>query len=298
MISTISLTTSLIQRLSHGLSFVAAYGFAHSLGMSPDNGVLLTTPLDNHHPRNLYGTFADGGEFAASASYTIPGFKSPGQILQGWSLNTILSLKSRLPWGVNDGTTDFSGTGEVNNSTLIGEQWDFFGNASDFKTTKALINTNGGAGGIPYFPGTSNATCLAKSQAMGPLAVASLTNLGCYASGSSVMVPPAYGSYGTLGPGVFRGMPYYNVSLSVTKNWKFQERLTAQFRVEFFNILNHPNISSVWGGPGGGGDTTFTDLTANNPFGFRNQTPDVTSSNTVLGSGGPRVIQMGLKLIF
>jgi hypothetical protein len=58
----------------------------------------------------------------------------------------------------------------------------------------------------------------------------------------------------------------------------------------------HANISNVFGGPGG--DNAFADPSANNPFGFRNETPDVTSSNTVLGSGGPRVIQLGLKLIF
>jgi hypothetical protein len=290
-----ALQASLTKRLSHGVSFVVAYGFSHALGQSSDNWSFVT-PIDSHNLRNLYGTFADGGNFSTSVNYTIPGIKSPGQILQGWSLNTILSLKSRLPWGVNDVSTDFSGTGEINAQNTIGEQWDLFGKASDFKTTKALLNTNGGGGGIPYFPGTSNATCLAKSQALGPLAVASLKNLGCYALGGSVMVPPAYGSYGTLGPGVFRGTPYYNMDLSVTKNWRFRERLTAQFRAEAFNILNHPNISNVRGGPGGGG--TFTDPTANAPFGFRNETPDVTSSNPVLGSGGPRAIQLGLKLIF
>ncbi|MGH9690454.1 MAG: hypothetical protein ACRD4C_05085, partial [Candidatus Acidiferrales bacterium] len=76
---------------------------------------------------------------------------------------------------------------------------------------------------------------------------------------------------------------------------------TAQFRAEFFNILNHPNISNPFGGPGG--DNTYTDPTAaaGNPggsFGFRPQTPDVTSSNPVLGSGGPRAMQLGLRLIF
>jgi carboxypeptidase family protein/TonB-dependent receptor-like protein len=289
------LQASLTQRLSHGLSFVVGYGYAHSLGMSGDNWSF-RTPIDSHNTRNLYGTFSQGGKFTTSLTYAIPGIRTPGQILQGWSFNTILSLSSRLPWEVNDTSTDFSGTGEINAQNTTGERWDFFGNLSDFKTTKALLNTNGGGGGIPYFPGASNAACLAKSQAMGPLAIASLTNLGCYALGSSVLVPPAYGSYGTLGSGVFRGSPYYNMDMSVTKNWKFKERLTAQFRAEFFNILNHPNISNVRGGPGG--DGTFTDPTANNPFGFRNETPDVTSSNPVLGSGGPRAIQLGLKLIF
>jgi len=289
------LQASLTKRTSHGVSFVLGYAHEHSLAMSPDNWSFVT-PINSNNVRNLYGTFGGRDHFSASVTYAIPGVKSPGQILQGWSLNTILSLASGLPWGVNDVTTDFSGTGEINAQGTIGEQWDYFGNPSDFKTTKALLNTNGGNGGIPYFKGTSNATCLAKSQAMGPLAVASLTNLGCYALGGSVMVPPAYGSYGTLGPGVFRSMPYYNMDLSVTKSWKFRERLTAQFRAEFFNIFNHPNISNVRGGPGG--DGTFTDPTASTAFGFRNETPDVTSSNPVLGSGGPRAIQLGLKLIF
>jgi hypothetical protein len=239
-------------------------------------------------------------------TYAIPGMKTPGQILQGWSVNSIVSMQSGLPWGVNDTSTDFSGTGEINGTGVgsTGERWNFFGNPEDFKTTKALLNTNVDpktgipAGGIPYFPGTSNASCLAKAQAAGPLAVASLTNLGCYANGGSILIPPAYGSYGTLGRNVFRSMPYYNWDLSVTKAWKFQERITTQFRAEFFNVLNHPNISNPYGGPGG--DNSLTDPSSANgiSFGFRPETPDVTSSNPVLGSGGHRAIQLGLKIIF
>jgi len=106
-----------------------------------------------------------------------------------------------------------------------------------------------------------------------------------------------YLSHGTLGRNVFRSLPFYNWDLSVTKAWKFKERFTSQFRAEFFNILNHPNISNPFGGPGG--DNSFTDPsgTAGSSFGFRPETPDVTSSNPVLGSGGPRAIQLGLKII-
>jgi hypothetical protein len=138
----------------------------------------------------------------------------------------------------------------------------------------------------------------AKATANGQLAVASLTNLGCYALGSSILIPPAYGSLAASGNNLFRGTPYYNVDLSVTKQWKFRERWTAQFRAEAFNLLNHVNLSNPYGGPGG--DNSFTDPTgtAGAGFGFRNETPDITSSNAVLGSGGPRAIQLGLKLIF
>jgi hypothetical protein len=293
------LQVSLTQRTTHGVSFVLGYTYSHALAMSPDNWSFLT-PIDSRNVRNLYGNsqFDITQRFTYSITYAIPGIHSPGQLLQGWALNSITSVQSGLPWGVNDITTDFSGTGAISAQGSIGEQWNFFGTPSDFKTSKSLINTNAGAGGIPYFAGTSNASCLAKAQAMGPLAVASLTNLGCYAAGKSVLVPPAYGSYGTLGPSVFRSTPYVNVDLSVTKTWTFKERYKAQFRAEAFNIFNHPNISNPRGGPGG--DATYTDpsAAAGTNFGFRPETPDVTSSNTVLGSGGPRSIQLGLKLIF
>jgi len=294
-----SLQVSATQRTTHGLSFVVGYTFAHSQAMSPDNWRFLN-PIDSNHVRPLYGNseFDRRHRFTFSTTYTLPGMKTPAQLVEGWSINSIVTLQSALPWGVNDTTTDFSGTGEINASGTIGEQWNFYGNPSDFKSSKTWLDTNGGDGGIPYFAGTSNPTCLAKSRAMGPLAVASLANLGCYANGRSVLVPPAFGSYGTLGPNVFRGFPFYNWDLSVTKVFRFTERVTAQFRAEFFNVLNHPNISNPFGGAGG--DNTYTDPSGigGASFGFRPETPDVTSSNPVLGSGGPRAIQLGLKVIF
>jgi hypothetical protein len=229
---------------------------------------------------------------------------APAQLLKGWSLNSIVTLESATPWGINDVSTDFSGTNEINSNSPNGEQWNFFGNPNDFKTTKAFINTNpdqNGAptGGIPYFGGTSNATCLAKATGIGPLAVASLTDLGCYANGSSVLIPAAYGGQGNTAPNMFRSLPYYNVDLSVTKVFKIKERLNFQFRAEFFNLFNHPQIANPFGGPGG--DNTYTDPSASagaGSFGFRPQTPDVTSSNPVLGSGGARAMQLGLKILF
>lgn len=294
------LQASLTQRTSHGLSFVVGYTLAHSLGMSPDNWSFLS-PIDSNNTRNLYGNtpFDVRHHFTFSVTYLIPGVKTPGHVLEGWSLNSIVNLQSSMPWGINDLTTDFSGTNEIGNQATIGEQWNFYGSPSDFATNKNFwMNTNGGQGGIPYYAGTSNSACLAKAQANGQLAVAALANLGCYANGKSVLIPPAFGSYGTAGPNIFRGLPYYNVDLSVTKAINFTEHFKAQFRAEAFNIFNHPNISNPFGGPGG--DNTYTDPSgdAGASFGFRPQTPDVTSSNPVLGSGGARAIQLGLKLIF
>src|SRR5467141_1485054 len=297
-----SLQVSMTQRAVHGLSFVMGYTFAHALGESPDNWSFLSA-TDNKNTRSIYGTteFDVTHRFTFSTTYAIPGKKAPGQFLEGWSLNSIVTLESATPWGVNDVTTDFSGTNEIGSQSPNGEQWDFFGNPADFKTTKAFSSTNGGAGGIPYFAGggptsapSSNSACNTKAAAIGPLAVAELSNLGCYANGKSILLPPAYGTVGNTSPNMFRSLPYYNLDLSVTKVFKYKERLTAQFRAEFFNLFNRPNISNPFGGPGG--DNSFTDpsAVAGASFGYRALTPDVLSSNPVLGSGGARAMQLGL----
>jgi hypothetical protein len=306
-----SLQVSMTQRAVHGLSFVLGYTYSHALGESPDNWSFVS-PTDSRNTRSIYGTteFDMTHRFTFSTTYAIPGRNAPGQLLKGWSVNSIVTLESSTPWGVNDVSTDFSGTNEIGSQSPNGEQWNFFGNPADFKTTKKFINTNpdpdSGAftGGIPYFAGISNATCLAKAQGLDGgaptgLAQASLTDLGCYAYGNSVLIPAAYGSVGNTAPNMFRSLPYYNVDLSVTKVFKYKERLTAQFRAEFFNLLNRPQIVNPFGGPGG--DNTFTDPSAGlgtGSFGFRNTTPDVLSSNPVLGSGGARAMQLGLKILF
>ena len=221
------LQVSLTQRDQHGLSYVLGYTWSHALAESSDNWSFIL-PIDSTNQRSLYSStaFDIRHHFTASVTYTIPGIKSPGQILQGWQLNSIVTIQSGAPWGINDLTTDFSGTNEISGQGSNGEVWNFFGNPSDFQTRKSFNNTNGGNTGIPYFAGTTNPTCLAKATASGPLAVASLTNLGCYANGSSVLIPPAYGSYGSSGANIFRGMPYYNVDFSVTKT--IQVRGTPQ----------------------------------------------------------------------
>jgi hypothetical protein len=298
-----ALQAVLTQRTSHGLSFTVGYTFSHALANASDSfGSGFKVPINSAFNRQLYTStdFDIRQRLTVSGNYALPGKKSPGQILQGWALNAVATIQTGTPWGVADTSTDFSGTGELNNpGGSMGEQWNFFGNPPDFESIHGLTPTpSNTAGGIPYFPGTTNATCLAKSTLMGSLAVASLTNLGCFVQGNSVLVPPAYGSYGTLGRNIWRDQGFRNLDMSVTKAWKFKERLTAQFRAEFFNILNHPNFSNPWGGPNGGSGSGKVNPSSGAGFAFVPKTPDTRTANPVLGSGGSRAIQLGLKLSF
>jgi Carboxypeptidase regulatory-like domain/TonB dependent receptor len=331
-----SLQVSLTQRTFHGLSYVLGYTLSHALGESPDNWSFVT-PINTSTPRELYGTtqFDTRHRFTFSTTYEIPGMNAPGQLLKGWSLNSVVTLQSGLPWGINDLTTDFSGTNQIAAPAPNGEQWNFFGNPADFTTSSALSGTNAGAGGLPYAVGicsaaatsptnlygnidpsnpgctssiatigaanlSTNQACNTKAAALGQAAEASLAVLGCYVSlnGKSILLPPAFGTEGNTAPNMFRSTPFYNVDFSVTKAFKFGERFNAQFRAEFFNIFNHVNLANPYGGPGGSNAYTDPSADAGASFGFQPATPDTVSSNPVLGSGGARAIQLGLKLTF
>jgi hypothetical protein len=184
-----------------------------------------------------------------------------------------------------DTSDDISGTGEGV------DRWDFVGNPSDFDSGPP--NAMGVT--IPYYaPGSTPAVC--NNAANTPALMTSLNTFGCYAKGNSAMIPPALGTFGTMGRNTFRDSGFRNWDFSVAKNWKFGERFGAQFRAEFFNVLNHPNFANPFGGQNGFG---MNDPSVLGPgFGCGCATPDVAASNPVLGSGGARAIQLGLKLLF
>ena len=300
-----ALQVTLTARNYHGLSLIVGYTYSHALGEASDQGGAVDFPIPLNSYGNVRSQLYASTDFdirhrgTLSVTYAFPGRSGFGQMMQGWSVNSIVLLQSGLGWGLSDVSNDFSGTNEIFNAAITqGERWDFFGNPADFTPVHGWTDTNGGNGGLPYFLGTTNPVCLAKAKALDGgaatgLAQASLTNLGCYAVGSSVLIPPAYGSYGTTPQNLWRDAGFRNWDLSVTKVFKFKERLSAQFRAEFFNVLNHPIFSNPTGGPGG-----FTEDPTFQPFGLTGATPDVMSSNPELGSGGPRSIQLGLKLIF
>ncbi len=307
------LQVTLTGRDYHGLSFNGSYTYSHALGDASDQGTAadFPTPLNSYANvrSQLYANtdFDIRHRFTLSLDYALPSRKGFGQLMEGWSVNTIVVVTSGLPWGLSDLSNDFSGTNAIGSTAQNeGEQWNFFGKPSDFTPIHGWTDTNGGwesgGGGLPYFPGVNggasadNATCVTADAARYSgqqlqLAMAALDNLGCYVSKGSVLAPPAYGSYGDTKPNIFRDGGFQNVDFSVAKLFTIKERLKAQFRAEFFNILNHPHWSNPSGGPGG----AIQDPTAQ-PYGFVGLTPDTYSSNPQLGSGGARAMQLGLKL--
>ena len=225
-----------------------------------------------------------------------------------------MTLETGQPWYGNDQSNNISGTLEGT------DRWDFFGNHSDFKsnnssipyctgsdfsdpTTVSCVQTTPVAGveqsvNLTGAQNTAAANaCYAAANAINAATVSSLDTYGCYFKGRSVLIPPALGTFGTSGRNIWRDSGLRNWDLSLIKSFKFQERLTAQFRAEFFNVLNHPNFANPYGASNGFGIGNESDPSSGN-LGCGCATPDQAGGNPVLGSGGNRAVQLGLKLIF
>jgi hypothetical protein len=112
---------------------------------------------------------------------------------------------------------------------------------------------------------------------------------------------PADGTFGNLGRNAIFGPGYRNWDFSISKNTLLGERVNLQFRAELFNLLNHPNFAlpnhNITPGYDQFGNVQCTP--AQQCYdGVITQTPDVAQTNPGLGGGGPRVIQLGVKLLF
>ena len=278
------LQATLTSRNYHGLSMVAGYTYSHALDMVGANwdfgqGNGIPTDSTNYQREYASSDFDMRHRLTVSLTYLLPGRDGAWQMMKGWQVNSIITLNGAQPWGVMDAGDDISQTGE------LVDRWDFFGNPNDFKPKPT---------GVPFFAGTSNPLCLA--QATTPALLASLSTFGCYAEGNAFIIPPALGTQGTMGRNIFRDTGFRDVDFSLAKNFKWGERFGAQFRVEFFNLFNHPSFANPFGGQNG--------WAHNDPsggpgvFGCSCATPDVAASNPVIGSGGSRATQLGLKLTF
>jgi len=88
------------------------------------------------------------------------------------------------------------------------------------------------------------------------------------------------GTFGSVGKGSLRFPGAFSWDMGFTKNFKFTERFSLQFRAEFFNIFNRVNFDETTA------TGNFAKLSSKGNFGALQQASD------------PRIGQLALKLFF
>ena len=303
-----SLQVTFTKRYSHGLYFLAGYTYAHAIDTATSN-----TPSNT--PQNNLDYAAERGNadfdirnrLTLSLSYDLPSRKSPWQLLQGWQVASIVTIEGSEPYSLYDFSDDISLTGEFE------DRWDISGPPGNIHWSPTTppnyiqptsfntdANQNVISGTTPQAQQCVNAALAAGGQAAANQLNGNpnFTNVagfpstagGCYVEGSTALTPPAPGTFGNMGRNIFRGPAFREWDFSISKIWKFNERIKMQLRGEFFNILNHPNFDVF---------SLNNDVSVPSAVGTAIFTPDLGSaSNPVLGTGGSRHIQLGAKIIW
>ena len=268
-----ALQTSFTLRNRRGWTAAINYTWSHSIDNASDGQdyVANATQPDNSYRADLErgnSNFDSRHRFVLTASYNIPSFvKAHPRLGEGWQLNTVVTLRSGNPFHLTL-FDDYNNTGEFfPRPDIIGDPYagthapDRFINLSAFQVPCTLDPAGNG----------SAASCL-----------------------------PGTWHFGSLGRNALRGPGYRNVDFSIFKDTPITEKVKIQLRAEIFNIFNHPNFSNPLLPSFAADMTSSIDPVTGRGTGFLpiTVTPDVGIGNPFLGGGGPRDIQLAVRLVF
>lgn len=253
------------RRLAHGFQTLVSYSWSHSIDTgsagSFSNGANTLVPTVNPNANRGDSDFDIRNAFSAAVTYDIPALKSnpfTEEILGGWSVESVIQARSAPPVNVFDG--------------LFGE----------------LLNgqTEIRPDVVPGQPFYLHGSQYPGGRALNPAA----------------FIAPPVGSdgqalrQGDLGRNALRAFGATQWDFAVHRDFPLRERLKLQFRAEMFNVLNHPNFAPP-----------IADINNTTQFGTSIQMLGQYLGGANVGGGGfnslyqlggPRSIQLALKMIF
>lgn len=210
-----ALTVEASHRVSQGLSFDFSYTLSHSIDDASDAG---PTNAELNLPQNIYAnnlavekassSFDHRNRFVGNVLYDLPFAKSTSgwvrTVAAGWRVSGILITQSGAPFTVN-----LSPSSDVSNIGLV--------NGNNLERPNVTFGANNGPND-------------------GPKTAREWFNTAAFS------LPAAF-TFGNdprnsvLGPG------FVNLDMSLQKLWQLRESMGLQFRVDAYNMVNHPNFN-------------------------------------------------------
>jgi hypothetical protein len=198
------------KRFSKGLQFISHYTFSHANNYDSNyfagDPKIAWGPVDFN--RNQVFVFNAVYElpFGKGKTYMNGTGKAMNYLIGGWQVSNTTNWSSGLPW-----TPSFGECGpeqDVNVCRPNKGSGSFHTGVGSFDPVSHTI---------PYFT---------------PVADITTTN-GAFAD-------PGFGNLGNIGRNSFHGPSGFYSDMSAVKKFQIGERLNAQFRVDAFNLFNHP----------------------------------------------------------
>jgi hypothetical protein len=237
----------------HGLTSQFGYTWAH--GLDELTQYRNQSYQNSADPKADYGNmdYDTRNNFTTYLNYALPGdlIKGPHWLTHGWQANSLISLHGGQPYTVYTGN-DTSGTGEYEDR--VDQVGPFV------KGPRNIVNHSGT---LTWFTNTNNSTFVSPDT----------PSLPGYA-------------FGTMRRNQLYAPGFEDVDLSVFKDGHITERVTAQFRVEMFNLFNRTNLAPP--------DSAYSDAA----FGTIGTTIGNYNGAPGIGPGEPFNTQLALKIIF
>jgi len=259
----------------HGLNSTLNYVWSHSIDNASDGEDFVPNASQ---PNNSLRPDLDKGNsnfdirqrLMWNFIYELPKWKgSWSKLTDGWGLNGVLTLQSGQPFHVNyNFQDDFDGSGSfIARPDVVAP---IVYNRSDPNNFLDLTSF-----AVPCRLGTA-------------AAAAANCQRGSF-------------HFGSLGRNSLLGPDFRQFDFAIFKNTSLSERLTIQFRAEFYNLPNHPNFANPYL-PSFIADAASSGISDGTGRSMGHlalaATGDVGIGYPFLGGGGPRGIQLALKLIF
>jgi len=262
-----SLQLQFNRRLSRGLQALGSYTYSHSIDNASSAEVTLSTlpagtAFVNPNIDRGNSDFDLRHSFRGAVTYSVPIWNAnplSKAILGGWSIDAIGIVQTALPVDLIGGNYFIKGhLVQLRPNVVAGQPFYLHG-----------VQCAAAHGGTPCPGGMGfNPAAFTKVPA---------------ASGVPTQLQ------GTLGRNVLRGFGAWQMDFALHRQFNFTERVHLQFRSEFFNVFNHPNFACCRNILGGGFGLASQTL---------NQSYGPTGLNNLYVIGGPRSIQLALKLQF
>ncbi len=258
----------------HGVTMQSNFTWSKALGTGSEvQATSAATPPDPFNLQTGYGYQAFDRRFIYNlfAVYQPHWYKSQsgflGHLAGGWTIAPVFTTGSALPitLGTINGGGQAFGEGDSSN---------FFGYGVS-ENAIPLSPANLGQGSRHFVSGNGIGTSGLGGANLFADPAAAFNNIRQPILGYDIR---------DGGFGVYRGMPYWNVDLSVKKMFKITERFNAEFQVVFTNLFNHDQF----------GDPTGDYLDTSNAAGFGSLPGSLTSAT----SAYQRQMQFGLRLSF
>ena len=290
-----ALQVELRRRFSQGLLLQANYTFQKTLdnispgnpGLNSEDQTRVAAFLDNANPHLDYGRadFDQTHVFNLNAVYDLPFGKGKSffnntngtvdRLVGGWQLGGILRINTGTPLTIVDPRGTLNRAGRSANQTAVTNLTN-----SQISDLIGIFKQNGNV----YYINPS---------VIGP------NGRGAAAFGQTpfsgeVFFDNGPGQSGTLARSTINGPLFTELDMSLTKSIRLTERMRFQIRADAFNVLNHTNFLAGVLTPG-----LLLAGTSNSIFNVNSPTfGQITSANTIGGSGLNRVIQVAGRFEF